>query len=68
MVSTVCSLNVQLEFEYNEKISPNAPKIGDGLVLLIEIGKFIRLKRVNEYLQKYHDYSKGVQGCTKGTM
>ena len=30
------------KFEQKRKIPPNTPKIGNGLVLLIRVGKFIR--------------------------
>ena len=51
-VSTVCSQNVLLEQKW-KKNSPNIPKIWNRLVLLIEIGKFIRLKWVNHFILFY---------------
>ena len=38
------------KFEQKRKIPLNIPKIGNGLVLLIRVGKFIRLKWV-KYLK-----------------
>ena len=43
---TVYFKNVLLKFEQKIKIPANTPKIGNGLVLLIEVGKCIRLKWV----------------------
>ena len=45
--NTVCLQNVLLEFgEKKEKIPPNTLKIGNGLFLLIRVGKSIWLKWV----------------------
>ena len=51
-VYNVFSYNILIEFELNWKIISNTPKIGNGLVLLIRVGKFIRLKWVKRICLK----------------
>ena len=48
---TVCSQNFLLKFEKKWKIPPNIPKIGNGLVLLIKVGKSTMLKWVKQHLK-----------------
>ena len=46
--STICLQDVLLKFELEWKTTPNNPEDENGLVNLIKVGNFIRLKRVNE--------------------
>ena len=43
-IFTVCLQNFLLKFGKGQKIPPNTPKIGNGLTLLIRIGKSFQLK------------------------
>ena len=53
-IFTVCLQDVLLKFEEKKLKNTNTPKIGNGQVLQIMVGKSIRHKWVNDLLVKSH--------------